>query len=211
MRFLVPFPIALRAISIFAASGLCVAAGEAEATREIGAHYPILTVAKNVNPQNLMVVYTKADANGRFLKNPADGNRPVFDFYWLMDGKSYKPVNALIKNEIGKRLECQPAPASNESQFSVHVNDLKEVNSDIREPKMDVYSQRSGDTRKIEAQMTLGPSDGNMRIKLSSIYTEGRAFPPAVFSVTLQGEEIVDGKLTGKKVTRKYDAWNRPK
>jgi hypothetical protein len=45
-----------------------------------------------------------------------------------------------------------------------------------------------------------------MRIRLSSIYTEGRAFPPAVYSVTLKGEEIVNGKPTGRKVVRKYNA-----
>lgn len=199
------------AISIFAASVLSAPAGKVEAMREIGAHYPILIVAKNVNPQNFMVVCTKADADGRFLKNAANRNRPVLDFYWLMDGKNFKPVNVLIKNEIGKRLECQLGPAGNETHFWVYVNDLKEVDSDIRDPKMDVYSRQSGDTQKVEAQMSLGPSDGKMRIKLSSIYTEGRAFPPAVYSVTLSGEEIVGGMLTGKKVTRRYKASNRSK
>ena len=45
-----------------------------------------------------------------------------------------------------------------------------------------------------------------MRIKVASIYTEGRAFPPAVYSVTLKGEEIVNGKVSSKKVVRKYFA-----
>jgi hypothetical protein len=48
-----------------------------------------------------------------------------------------------------------------------------------------------------------------MRIKLSSIYTEGRAFPPTVDAVTLKGEEIVNGNLTGRKITRKYSASGR--
>jgi len=86
------------------------------------------------------------------------------------------------------------------------MSDLKEVDSDIREPKVDVYARGGDGARDVEAQMTLGPSDGNMRIRLSSIYTEGRAFPPAVFSVTLKGEEIVNGKPTGKLVSRKYNA-----
>ena len=53
-----------------------------------------------------MVLYTKVDANGHFLTDHADRNRPVFDFYWLMDGKNYKPVNGRIKTEIGKRLDA---------------------------------------------------------------------------------------------------------
>ena len=46
---------------------------------EVGAHQPILVVGNDVNPENLIVIYTKVDANGRFLANPADGERPVFD------------------------------------------------------------------------------------------------------------------------------------
>jgi len=194
------------AASLLTVSMLRFAAAEVTNIPEVGAHQPILTVGKNVNPQNLLVVYTKVDAKGRFLANPADQDRPVFDFYWLMDGKDHKPVNSLIKNEIGRRFECQSSPSDRATHFVINVNDLKEVNSDIKEPKVDVYANGSGRARDVEAQMTLGPSDGNMRIKLSSIYTEGRAFPPAVYSVTLKGEEIVDGKLTGKKVARKYEA-----
>lgn len=194
------------AIFIFTVSILRVAGGEVGNIPEIGAHQPILIVGKNVHPQNLMVVYTKVDGDGRFLTNPADRDRPLFDFYWLMDGKNHKPVNGLIKNEICKRLECQLSPGGRATHFTVNVNDLKEVESDIKEPKIDVYANGSGGARDVEALMNLGPSDGNMRIKLSSIYTEGRAFPPAVYAVTLKGEEVVNGKLTGKKVARRYEA-----
>jgi hypothetical protein len=185
---------------------LSATAREVDSVPEIGAHQPILVVEKNVHPQNLMVVYTKEDADGHFITKPADRDRPVFDFYWLMDGRSFKPVNNLIKSEINKRFECQPGSDDRSTHFIVSVNDLKEVNSDIREPKMDIYASRRSSSGNVEAQMNLGPSDGNMRIKLSSIYTEGRALPPAVYSVTLKGEEIVDGKPTGRKVVRKYDA-----
>jgi hypothetical protein len=194
------------AISIFTACILRASAGEVATIPEIGAHHPILIVEKNVNPQNLLVVYTKVDANGRFLTDDAEGNRPVFDFYWLMDGKNYKRVNGLIKNEIGKRFEWQLSQTNPTSHFIVNLNDLKEVDSDIKDPKIDVYAGRGGGARGVEAQISLGPSNGNMRIKLTSIYTEGRAFPPAVYAVILKGEEIVDGKPTGKKVTRRYDA-----
>lgn len=194
------------AVALLAASMLRVATAEVTDIPELGAHQPILVVGKNVNPQNIMVIYTKVGADGRFLTNPADRGRPVFDFYWLMDGKTYKPVNGTIKKEIRRRFECQPSPSDRASHFVINVNDLKEVNADLKDPKVDVYATGSSGARDVEAQMTLGPSDGNMRIKLSSIYTEGRALPPAVYSVTLKGEEIVDGKVTGKKVVRRYEA-----
>lgn len=201
-----PFAKAWPAISVLLFSSIRIFASEAGKIPEVGTHSPILTVGKNVHPQNLMVVYTKVDRSGRFLKKPGDPERPVFDFYWLMDGKNYKPVNGMIKSEIGKRLEYQSGSANRANHFVVNVNDLKEVQCDIKEPRIDVYAKGGGGAADVEAQMNLGPSDGNMRIRLSSIYTEGRAFPPAVYAVTLKGEEIVDGKPTGKKVARRYSA-----
>lgn len=193
-------------ISLLAFTLQRVAAAEVSNIQEVGVHHPILIVRKSVNPQNSLVVYTKIDANGRFLTDATNGNRPVFDFYWLMNGQDYKPVNRLIKNEIRRRFECQLSPSDRETHFVINLNDLKEVDSDIRETKVDVFANGSGGSRDVEAQITLGPSDGNRRIRLSSVYTEGRALPPAVFSVTLKGEEIVNGNLTGRKVARKYDA-----
>lgn len=198
-------------LALFASGIVCPFAG-AEPTGdipEIGAHQPILTVEKNVNPQNVMVVYTKADASGRFLADPGDRTRPMIDFYWLMDGTKYKPVNVLIKSEIRKRFDGEWNSGGQTTQFTVNINDLKEVNTDIKDPKMDVYVTSAGGVSSAVAQMTLGPSDGNMRIKLTSIYTEGSKFPPAVYSVTLKGEEIVNGVPTGKKVARKYLAKGR--
>ncbi len=193
--------------AIFVASALSVGSAEVAIIPAIGAHLPILTVEKNVHPANKMVVYTKVDASGRFAVDPAKGNRPMLDFYWLMDGRNYKPVNGMIKSEIGKRFIPQWSLDNRGGHFIVDVADLKEVKSDIRDPKMDIYANATGGG--VEAQMNLGPSDGNMRIRLSSIYTEGRAFPPAVESVTLKGEEIVNGSLTGKKVSRRYAAAGR--
>lgn len=196
----------LFALACFALGISRGSAAEVTDIPEIGAHQPIVIIQKNVNPQNRMIVYTRLDEEGRFQRDPGHRNQPVFDFYWLMEGKSYKPVNGLIKNEIRKRFECELSPKDQASRFIIHMNDLKEVKTDIAEPKMEVYIRGSGDERDVEAEMTLGPSDGNKRIKLLSIYTEGRAFPPSVQAVTLQGEEIVKGKPTGKKVTRRYAA-----
>jgi hypothetical protein len=196
------------ALFLCMAFGLRLTAAEAGIIPEIGAHKPILTISKNIHPQNLMVVYTKVDATGHFVPAPETPHQPLLDFYWLMDGRNYKPVNALIKSEIRKRL--QPNAADRANHFVINVNDLKEVNSDIKQPTLDIYVGGTGGDREVEAQMNLGPSDGNMRIRVSSIYTEGRAFPPAVYSVTLKGQEIINGKPTGKEVARKYEGKDKP-
>lgn len=182
------------------------AAGEVANIREIGEHYIILVLEKNVHPENQMVIYTKIDANGRFVADPANRNQPVFDFYWLMRGRDYKPVHALIKFEVRKRFESQWISRDHPDRFTVRMNDLKELECDIEEPKMDVYVRGTGVQPGVEAEISLGPSDGNNRIKLTSIHTEGRALPPAVYAVTLKGREIVNGNATTKKITRRYEA-----
>jgi hypothetical protein len=180
-------------------------AAEVSDIPEIGAHEPILVVKKNVHPENLMVVYTKVDAEGHFVPDPHDPKLPILDFYWLMGGKSYKPVNPLIKIEIRKHLELQTS-GTDAKHFVISLNDLKVVSSDIGQPKVDVSVDPAGAGHKVEAWMNLGPSDGNVRIRLTSIHTEGRAFPPAVYSVTLKGEEVANDRMTGKQITRRYDA-----
>ncbi len=200
-----PSPKTCLAFFVFVATAFHAGSSEVTNIPEIGIHQPILIVEKNVNPQNKMVVYTKLDANGHFM---ADGNRPLLDFYWLMDGKNYKPVNGKIKKEIHNRSTAQWS-SKDRAHFIVNVDGLKEVKSDIKEPRMDVYARKTHQGMNVEAQMTLGPSDGHMRIKVSSIYTEGRAFPAAVDAVTLKGEKIVNGSPTGKKVTRTYYAAGR--
>lgn len=201
-----PLPKVSLTVSILLAAILAAGAGEVSNIPEIGTHHVILIVEKNVNPQNKMVIYTKVDARGRFSPDPSSPNQPVFDFYWLMGGRDYKPVHPMIKGAIRKRFESQWNPGPESNRFIVNMNDLKEVDCDIREPRMDVYAKGTGDQLSVEAEMNLGPSDGNMRIKLHSIQSEGRAFPPAVYSVTLRGEEIVNGSVTGRKITRRYDA-----
>jgi hypothetical protein len=198
-----------QSVSAFALMvAIALPAGSAEVTNspEVGVHQPILTVEKNVHPENKMVIYTKLDTNGRFAADPANRNAPILDFYWLMDGRNYKAVHPLIKTEIRKRFICQWGSNNRSAHFLVDVNDLKEVRSDITDPKMEVYARETSGGMKVEAQMNLGPSDGKMRIRLSSIYTEGRVFPPGVDAVTLKGEEMVNGTPTGKKVTRRYAA-----
>lgn len=163
---------------------------------QVGPHYALFNVEKNVNPQNIMVVYSKLDQDCRFLK---DNYGPQFDFYWLMDRASYKKVNSIIKSEIRKRLEVEPWIDTNE--FSVILRDLEQVDMDIAEPKVTVRSKGYAGKCQVSSQITLGPSDKNRTIRLTSIYTEGtQSLSPRILSVTLNGVDI----KTGKKVTRRY-------
>ena len=97
-----PIPKTCLAFFAFVATALHAGSSEVANIPEIGAHQPVLIVEKNVNPENKMVVYTKLDANGHFM---ADGNWPLLDFYWMMDGKNYKPVQKGDPQAIHRAVE----------------------------------------------------------------------------------------------------------
>src|SRR5437868_10402489 len=125
---------------------------------EIGSHYPIFKVEKNENPENIMIVYTKLDANCHLQVDSSTAGNPVFDFYWLMNRQTYKPVNSLIKSSVKDRLRV--APANNSDTFMAQLNDLKEVDSDIRDPRLTVTSEANSQGQcQVHPYLTLGPSD----------------------------------------------------
>lgn len=165
---------------------------------KVGPHYPIFTVEKNENPGNILVLFTKLD-NNCLLKN--ESGKTVFDMYWLMNRSSYKPTHHLIKKGVYERLTLVP---SNPQTFYVKVNDLKEVNADLQDPRLIVEVERFKGDCQVKALLTLGPSDKYTKIQLTSIYSEAKktAMPPfrKLVSVTLKGINL----KTGAKVSRTY-------
>lgn len=166
----------------------------------IGAHYRVITVEKSINPENIMVVYTKVDSQCRFLTDPAQRDQPVFDYYWLMDRKNYKPVHKLIKGEVRKRLEFQIDPSDRHNSFFVNMNDLKEVRHDLRDGRLNVRSEMIDGKCQVNATMTLGASAGNAKIYLNKVYSEAKKglIMPSLVSITLSGKDVNSGKAISK-------------
>lgn len=166
---------------------------------QVGGHYPLFTFEKNENPQNILVLYTKLDNNCHVVE---EAQAPIFDMYWLMDHLSYKPTNSLIKSGVKDRL--QVITANDLNGFYIEINDLKEVNSDLRDPRLTVTTEKFQGKCKVRSLFTLGPSDNNATMQLVSIYSEATktVMPPfrKLKSVTLNGINT----QTGAKVSRKY-------
>jgi hypothetical protein len=168
---------------------------------EVGGHYPLFTFEKNENPQNILVLYTKLDNNCHVVE---EAHLPVFDMYWLMDRLKYKPTNSMIKSGIKDRLQVVPTEAA--AGFYILINDLKEVNSDLRDPRLTVIAEKQQSRCKVRSLFTLGPSDKSATMQLISIYSEATKtlVPPfrKLKSVTLNGINAV----TGAKISRTYFA-----
>jgi hypothetical protein len=161
---------------------------------EIGPHYKIMTFEKNENPQNILVVYTKLDENCRFaVKN----GKPLIDFYWLMDGKRYKPTHPLIKDAVRKRLEITKAGPT---EFELRVNDLKELNTKADRMAVKVEKDKGG--CRIAGYF---PDEKNKLIEVDSIYSESKKtlMPPfrKLLAVTIRGTAPDSGEAVQRRFT----------
>ena len=174
--------------------------GEVTNIGNIGPHYPILIVEKNRNPQNIIVVYTMLDAKCNIVR--PDSKHPIFDFYWLINGSTYKVVNPLIKSEVQKRMKIQdPSSTDAQNTFFVEVGDLKELKTDIQDIRLAVFATAHPTGCSVDAYLTLGPSNGNAVVRVNSIYAEATGLlQPRVVSVTIKG--VVE--KTGRAISRTY-------
>jgi hypothetical protein len=169
---------------------------------QIGPHHRLFIYEKNENPQNILVVFAKTNAQCQFQKMEDD---VLFDFYWLMDRETYKPTNALIKRGIRERLQVKSVKANS---FDILLSDLSQVQTDLPEARLSVEAVQNpdGGCTDIKAFIKLGPSDGNARIQLESIYAEAaKTWNPLsrkLISITLKGTDI----KTGQVITHKYTA-----
>lgn len=174
---------------------------------KIGKHFPIFTVEKSENPQNILIAFTKIDSDCRFESNPDRPSEPVFDFYWKMDRTRYKPVHPLIKNGIRDRLALIAPGSDQRRKFSVKIGDLSELKHDLSKAELDVEAvSPSPHICEVRSLIKLGESDHGRTLLLSTLHIESKKvfFPPfrKVVSVTLNGND----SETGEKLSRTYFA-----
>jgi hypothetical protein len=162
---------------------------------QIGPHHRLFIYEKNENPQNILVVYSKL--NERCQIQPLEGGN-LFDFYWRMDRKDYKPTASLIKSGIRERLQVTSVTPSS---FDLLLTDLTQVQTDLPEGRLsiEVSKNADGSCEGVKAFMAMGPSDGNARIQLESIYAEAaKTWNPMsrkLISVTIKGTDVKTGNV----------------
>jgi hypothetical protein len=190
-------------LMISAASSLSEAAEVVDRT-PIGPHVPILTLEKNENPQNLLIVFTKVDDACRFQIKDRE---PILSDYWLIDRAKYKPVHPLIQRGIGKRISVVSRASGDPNSFQVRLNDFTELRHDLgNDPLITVKSAKTGGKCEAKAVVQLGPSDQNRSILLETVVANSKkkALPPfrELLSLTLKGIDLE----SGAEVSRTYVA-----
>jgi len=172
--------------------------------KPVGEHYPIAIFEKSVNPQNILVIYTRLDGVCNLQMDTKAPGMPTLDFYWLMNGRTYEPLTALeegVRDRI--KVELDAAFAERTRSFRVVLNDLKAMRTDLPDVSAKVTAKADPKTREcsVDAVMRLGPSDGNAVIRLDSIYAKlGGFIIPSPVAITLKGVNTV----TGAPVSRTY-------
>jgi hypothetical protein len=169
---------------------------------EVGPHLKILTFEKNLNPQNILIVYTRADHACHLLTDPDNPHQPVIGFYWLMEHSHYKPVHSLIQNAVRERLVVEPFKDQGpHTSFTLHLNDLKELDSDLPELKAEVS------LRSVHGDCEVKTLVKDPALQLLTIYSEARTtwLPPfrKVVSITLKGLPPTGGPVVEKTFSAK--------
>lgn len=143
--------------------------GESRDLAPIGRHHPVFVVEKNENPQNIMVAFVKLGKDCRLAPDPERPGLPLFDFYWLMDGKRYKRVHPLIKAGVRSRMEIVSS-AKNGRSFEMRLNDFKELRGDFAGARLTV----SVEGAPCQPVTELALNAATPPIRLISIYSDSR-------------------------------------
>jgi hypothetical protein len=186
---------------------------------DIGEHYPLFLIEKSHHPENITVVYTKLDTDCHVIPDREHGFLPTLDFYWLMDATRYKPMAGPLKAGARKRLQFIDANGAqgDPTAFAVRTNDLSRLQHDLQSPTLQIKAERQGDACVATALMTLGPSNGNVTMKVESVSTKTEpitllkkmraiADPDSIqiYAVTVKGTDVA----TGQPIERTYQAAN---
>ena len=144
------------------------------AHQALGDHHPLFIVKKNLNRENVMVVYTKLDKNCRVVVDPTRGNQPMLGFYWLMGGKKYKKVSRLVENGMGPcaGIRDRISVVGGErgklvNAFAVSATDLDRLSHDLKDNRLTIKAER-GASGKCEAgaYMQLGAKHANALLQV---------------------------------------------
>src|SRR5262252_319842 len=186
---------------------------------DVGEHYPLFLIEKSYHPENIAVVYTKLDTDCRVIPDREHGFLPTLDFYWLLDATRYKPMSELLKAGARRRFQFIDTheSQSHTTAFAVRTDDLSRVQHDLPSPTVQIKAARQGDACVAIAFMTLGPSNGNVTMKVESVATTTepitllktmRAMADLgairIYALTVKGTDVV----TGQPIERTYHATN---
>lgn len=181
---------------------------------ELGQHYRVFIVEKNVGYKNQVVVFSELDGNCAFKADRNERGQPSFDFYWWMEGRSYykNPAPALRPY---MRDELKVSGSGAGGVFSVVSKNIGKVNrSDLGgDPNFTVKAEKKGGGCEVNAYITIK----GKTMRVNSMYVHGEKAglfnqDPAVCKIIINEGERDQVVLDGDRSQSGYQkACNTPK
>jgi hypothetical protein len=171
----------------------------------------LFVVEKSKNPQNILVVYAQASRGCRVNPIGTAAKSHLFDFYWLMNGTTYKPTHPLIKRHARKRFIPEKLYAD-QTRFTVKLADLKELDHDLPGDIVTItlIPHPSGKCMA-KALLPLGPSAHYRTMHIRSIYSKARTLmgiPIGIYYIELRGLDAETQKEITVRFNSKADAYD---
>lgn len=158
----------------------------------------LLTMEKNHNPENVMMIHTQTDKDCKFVISTKNNEKNYVEFYWIMNnGKSVKEVHSMIRSEIKNRLTFKGLNSTRDS-FRLRLNDLSELKHDLTDTSMEVVSEIIGGKCFVRSILTLGASAKYRKMDLNRTYCEVSknliGIPNGCNFLELEGKDIHTGE-----------------
>lgn len=159
----------------------------------VGPHYPLFIVKKSYNPENLLSVYTRLDEKCQPILDTSRQGKPTLNFYWLMNGENYKPMNSILENGVRKRLLVE-AQAGNSLGFLITATDLREVKHDLPSQTLQIKTEKTKTGCFAQALLKLGPAHKSETIRVESFFADadfvGNVAKVVIEGVNAQGQKV---------------------
>ncbi len=127
----------------------------------------LFTLEKSMNSENILLIHTQTDENCKFVPN----HNGYVDFYWLMDGVTRKEVHPTIRSKVAERVKFVGI-SEDKSSFTVKLNDLSELRTDLEDNKIDVVAQIANGNCEVKSIIKLGASAKYRKMALNSTFCE---------------------------------------
>lgn len=154
----------------------------------------LFTLEKSLNSENILVIVSQTDKNCKFIKTPSND---LFDFYWLMDGKSKKTVHPMIRSKVQERVQLLGVNSSQDS-FKIRLNDLSEIKHDLEDNTLEVNAVLENGNCNIQSVIKLGASANHRKLNLTRTYCEVSknmiGIPKGCSYLELQGTDADTGE-----------------
>lgn len=153
--------------------------------RYFGAHAPLFIVEKNYHPANKLVVYATMDDQCRLI---VDGRGHELGFYWLDDGNRFhfSSVEGMVRRQLfGDLTRVDPRT------LTLTFAELDRVRHDLPDKRVTVKGRTIGGVCEARAELTLGPSAGGRRMRVTSVSTDvtPSGMNVVIHALTLRGHE----------------------